>query len=234
MLRARARHGPDFDDPRRPLLPALFTYGTRRGNELLVTITAEQVKLLRDRTGVGMMECKGALVEAQGDIEAAITVLRKRGLVKAADKGSRATSEGLVGHYIHMGGKIGVLVELNCETDFVARTDAFKDLAKEIAMHIAAANPTYVKREDVPADRLEHERSIYRAQMEGSGKPPAVMEKIVEGKLVGFFEQTVLVDQASIRDPKVTIGQMVSSAVAKLGENITVRRFIRWKVGEEV
>ena len=139
-----------------------------------MTITAEQVKTLRDRTGVGMMECKGALVEAQGDIEAAITVLRKRGLVKAADKGSRATSEGLVGHYIHMGGKIGVLVELNCETDFVARTDAFKDLAKEIAMHIAAANPTYLKREDVPAERLEHERSIYRAQMEGSGKPPAV------------------------------------------------------------
>lgn len=197
-----------------------------------MTITAEQVKMLRERTGVGMMECKGALVEAQGDIEEAITILRKRGLVKAADKGSRATGEGLVGHYIHMGGKIGVLVELNCETDFVARTDAFKELAKEIAMHIAAANPTYVRRDEVPAERLEQEKAIYRAQMDGSGKPPAVVEKIVEGKLGSFYEQNVLVDQASIRDPKVTIGQLVSGAVSKMGENITVRRFVRWKVGE--
>lgn len=199
-----------------------------------MTITADQVKTLRERTGVGMMECKAALVEAKGDIDEAITILRKRGLVKAADKGSRATSEGLVGHYIHMGGKIGVLVELNCETDFVARTDGFKELAKEVAMHIAAANPTYVRREQVPAERLEQERSIYRAQLEGSGKPKEVVEKIVEGKLASFYEQTVLVDQPSIRDPKVTIGQMVAAAVAKMGENIGVRRFVRWKVGEEM
>ncbi|MFN8059421.1 MAG: translation elongation factor Ts [Vicinamibacterales bacterium] len=197
-----------------------------------MSISAAEVKTLRDRTGAGMMECKNALQEAGGNIEDAITILRKRGLAQAAKKSGRTTGEGLIGHYIHMGGKIGVLVEVNCESDFVARTDAFQSLTKEIAMHIAAANPTYVRREDVPADRIEAEKAIYRAQMENSGKPPAVIEKIVEGKLGSFYEQAVLLDQPSIRDPKVTIAQMVSEAVAKLGENISVARFVRLKVGE--
>jgi elongation factor Ts len=199
-----------------------------------VEIPASLVKQLRDRTGAGMMECKAALQEAKGDIEEANTILRKRGLAQAAKKVGRAMSEGLIGSYIHMGGKIGVLVELNCESDFVARTDDFQNLLKEIALQVAAASPQYTKREDVPADVLERERVIYRAQMENSGKPPAVIEKIVEGKLGSFYEQTVLVDQASIRDPKTTVGQMLQAAIAKLGENISIARFVRFKVGEAI
>jgi elongation factor Ts len=190
------------------------------------------VKTLRDQTGAGMMECKAALKEANGDLEAATTILRKRGLAQAAKKSGRSTSEGLIGSYIHMGGKIGVLVELNCESDFVARTDDFQALLKEIALQIAAANPQYVRREDVPADILERERGIYRAQMENSGKPPQVIDKIVEGKLGSFYEQTVLVDQVSIRDPKTKVSQLLQAAIAKLGENIGVARFVRFKVGE--
>jgi elongation factor Ts len=196
------------------------------------TIPAEQVKALRDRTGAGFMECKAALAEAGGDIEAATTILRKRGLAQAAKKAGRSTMQGLVGSYIHLGGRVGVLVEVNCESDFVARTEDFQKLVHEIAMHIAAASPQYVRREEVPADVLERERGIYRAQVEGSGKPPAVVDKIVEGKLGSFYEQTVLVDQPSIRDPKVSIGQMITAAIAKLGENIAVSRFARFKVGE--
>jgi elongation factor Ts len=196
------------------------------------TIPAEQVKALRDRTGAGFMECKAALAEAGGDIEAATTILRKRGLAQASKKTGRATSEGLIGHYIHMGGKIGVLVEVNCESDFVARTQDFQTLVKEIAMHVAASSPQFVNREDVPADVIEREKSIYRAQLENSGKPAPVIEKIVEGKLNSFYEQAVLLDQLSIRDQKTTIGQMVTAAIAKLGENITVARFVRFRVGE--
>jgi elongation factor Ts len=199
---------------------------------MTTTITADLVKTLRERTGAGMMECKAALVEANGDIEEATTILRKRGLAQAAKKTGRSASEGLIGHYIHMGGKIGVLVEVNCESDFVARTADFQTLVKEIAMHIAAASPQYVTREDVPADVLEREKGIYRAQLEGSGKPAPVVEKIVEGKLNSFYEQAVLLDQPSIRDPKTTIGQMVTAAIAKLGENIVVSRFVRFRVGE--
>jgi len=195
-------------------------------------IPAALVKSLRDRTGAGMMECKAALVEANADIEEATTILRKRGLAQAAKKSGRATSEGLIGSYIHLGGKIGVLVELNCESDFVARTDDFQTLLKEIALQVAAANPQYVRREDVPAAVLDRERAIYRAQVESSGKPAQVLDKIVEGKLGSFYSQMVLVDQPSIRDPKVTIGQMLQAAVAKLGENIGVARFVRFKVGE--
>ena len=195
-------------------------------------IPAKLVKALRDATGAGMMECKAALQEANGDLEAATTILRKRGLAQAAKKSGRSTSEGLIGSYIHMGGKIGVLVELNCESDFVARTDDFQNLLKEVALQIAAANPTYVRREDVPAEILERERGIYRAQMENSGKPPQVIDKIIEGKLGSFYEQFVLVDQASIRDPKTTVGQMLQAAIAKLGENIGIARFVRFKVGE--
>src|ERR671918_41929 len=179
-------------------------------------ISAAMVKKLRDLTGAGMMECKAALTEANGDLEEANTILRKRGLAQATKKAGRSTNEGLIGSYIHMGGKIGVLVEVNCESDFVARTDDFQNLAREIAMHIAAANPQYVRREDVPGDVLERERAIYRAQMEGQNKPPQVIDKIVEGKLSSFYEQVCLVDQPSIRDSKVTIGQSVQAAIAKL------------------
>jgi elongation factor Ts len=198
-----------------------------------VEISAALVKQLRDRTGAGMMECKAALKEANGDIEEANTILRKRGLAQAAKKSGRSTGEGVIGSYIHMGGRIGVLVEVNCESDFVARTDDFQNLVKEVSMHIAAASPSYARREDVPADVIERERSIYRAQMENSGKPPAVIDKIIDGKLNAFYEQTVLIDQPSIRDPKLTIGQVITAAIAKLGENIAVPRFARFKVGED-
>jgi elongation factor Ts len=179
-----------------------------------------------------MMECKAALVEAKGNLEEAITILRKRGLAQATKKAGRSTNEGLIGSYIHMGGKIGVLVEVNCESDFVARTDDFQNLAREIAMHIAAANPQYVRREDVPPDVLDRERGIYRGQMEGQNKPVAVMDKIVDGKLNSFYEQVCLLDQPSIRDPKLTIGQVVQAAIAKMGENIAIPRFVRFKLGE--
>ena len=195
-------------------------------------ITADMVKKLRDATGAGMMECKKALVEAKGNMEEAVTLLRKQGLAQATKKAGRSTNEGIIGHYIHMGGKIGVLVEVNCESDFVARTDDFQNLTREIAMHIAAANPQYVRREEVPADVLERERSIYRSQMEGQNKPPAVIDKIVEGKLNSFYEQVCLLDQPSIRDPKLTIGQLVTAAIAKMGENISIARFVRFKLGE--
>jgi elongation factor Ts len=198
----------------------------------MAEIPASLVKKLRDLTGAGMMECKVALQEANGSIDEATTILRKRGLAQAAKKSGRSTGEGLIGSYIHMGGKIGVLVELNCESDFVARTDDFQSLLKELGLHIAAASPTYARRDEVPAEILERERSIYRAQMENSGKPPQVIDKIVEGKLGSFYEQTVLVDQPSIRDPKTTVGQMLQAAIAKLGENIGVARFVRFKVGE--
>jgi len=197
-----------------------------------MTITAEQVKGLREKTGAGIMECKAALTEAGGNVEEATTLLRKRGLAQAAKKAGRSTGQGLVGSYIHTGGQVGVLVEVNCESDFVARTDDFRTLAKELAMHIAAASPQFVRREDVPEDVLDRERSIYRAQMEGTNKPAAVVDRIVEGKLNSFFEQVVLVDQPSIRDPKVKVSQMISDAVARLGENIAVARFARFKVGE--
>jgi elongation factor Ts len=195
-------------------------------------ITATMVKQLRDVTGAGMMECKAALAEAKGSIDEATTILRKRGLAQAAKKAGRSTSEGLIGHYIHMGGKIGVLVEVNCESDFVARTDDFQSLVKEIAMHIAAATPLYVRREEVPADVIEREKGIYRAQIEGQNKPAAVIDKIVEGKLNSFYEQFCLLEQPSVRDPKTTIGALVQAAIAKLGENIAVARFVRMKVGE--
>jgi len=198
----------------------------------MAEIPASLVKQLRDATGAGMMECKAALQEANGNLEEATLILRKRGLASAAKKSGRSTSEGLIGSYIHMGGKIGVLVELNCESDFVARTDDFQTLLREIALQVAAANPQYVSRETVPADVIEREKGVYRGQMENSGKPPQVIEKIVEGKLGSFYEQVCLVDQASIRDPKQTVGAALQAAIAKLGENISVARFVRFKVGE--
>ena len=199
---------------------------------MATTISAELVKTLRDRTGAGMMECKAALTEAGGNLDEAATILRKRGLAQAAKKAGRATGQGVVGSYIHMGGKVGVLVEVNCESDFVARTDAFQALVKDVAMHIAAADPRYVRREDVPAEALDKEREIYRAQVAQSGKPPAVIEKIVEGKLGAFYAQVVLLDQPYIREPSTTVSQLIAEATAKMGENITVSRFARFKVGE--
>jgi elongation factor Ts len=200
--------------------------------QAMATITAAAVKQLRDKTGAGMMECKAALTEANGGMDEAITLLRTRGLAQAAKRAGRATAQGLVGSYLHMGGKIGVLVEVNCESDFVARTDDFQNLVREIGMHIAAADPKWVRREDVPADAVEKERSIYRTQMENSGKPPHVLDKIIEGKLGSFYAQFVLVDQPSIRDVGVTIGELVAQASAKTGENIQVSRFVRFRVGE--
>lgn len=196
------------------------------------TITADAVKQLRDKTGAGMMDCKAALTEAGGDMEKAIELLRKKGLASAAKRAGRATNNGMIGHYIHMGGKVGVLVEVNCETDFVARTDDFQTLAKEIAMHIAAADPRYVRREEIPADVLEKEREIYRAQFAGSGKPENVIEKIVDGKLESYYAQVCLLDQPSVRDPNVTIGQLVATATARTGENVAIPRFVRFKLGE--
>ena len=195
-------------------------------------ITAAMVKQLRDKTGAGMMECKAALTEANGNTEEAITLLRKRGLAQAAKRAGRATAQGTIGTYIHLGGKIGVMVEVNCESDFVARTDDFNNLVKEVAMHIAAADPRWVRREDVPADAIEKEKAIYRAQMEGQNKPANVIEKIVEGKLGSFYSQFVLLDQPSIRDGNSTIGQVVAAASAKTGENIQINRFTRYRVGE--
>ena len=197
-----------------------------------IAITTDMVRQLRDKTGAGMMDCKAALTEAGGDMDKAIEILRKKGLASAAKRAGRATNNGLIGHYIHMGGKVGVLVEVNCETDFVARTDDFQTLAKEVAMHIAAADPKFVRRDDIPAEVLEKEREIYRAQFAGSGKPANVIEKIVEGKLESYYAQVCLLDQPSVRDPNVTIQQMVSAATAKTGENVTVSRFARFKLGE--
>jgi len=197
----------------------------------VMEINAALVKKLRDLTGAGMMECKAALTEANGDLEAATTLLRKRGLAAATKKAGRSTSEGLIGHYIHMGGKIGVLVEVNCESDFVARTEKFQELTKELTMHIAAANPTFVRREEVPADVVAREKEIYKDQVKD--KPANVIDKIIEGKMNSYYQQFCLLEQASVRDPNTTIQQLVQDAIRILGENITISRFTRMKVGEQ-
>ncbi len=207
-----------------------------------MAITADQVKALRERTGAGMMECKAALTEANGEMEEAITILRKRGLAQAAKRSGRATKAGAVGTYVHMPvaegsaafgfAKLGVLVEVNCESDFVAKTEDFKTLVKELAMQIAAADPKYVSREQVPADAVEKEKEIFRAQFAQSGKPANVIEKIVEGKLGSYYKQVVLPDQESIRDPKMTVKQVIDAATKSLGGALTVTRFARLKVGE--
>ncbi|HDJ23287.1 MAG TPA: translation elongation factor Ts [Candidatus Aminicenantes bacterium] len=195
-------------------------------------IKAEQVKQLRDMTGIGMMECKRALQEAGGDLEKAITILRKKGYARAKDKMDRETSEGLIGSYIHTNGKIGVLVELNCETDFVARNEEFQTLVKNIAMHIAATNPKYIAPEDIEDEVLEQEKEIIRAQFKDSNKPPQVIEKIVEGKLKKFYEEICLLEQAYIRDDKMTIAELIASHIAKFGENIQIKRFARFEIGQ--
>ena len=196
-------------------------------------ITAEMVKDLRERTGIGMMECKSALAESQGDTEKAIEILRKRGHARAQAKASRAASQGVVGSYIHMNGRIGVLVEVNCESDFVALNAEFQELVKEIAMQIAAAKPRYVSSDDVPADILAAEKEIIKAQLGEMKKPPEIMEKIVQGKLGKFFEEVCLLDQPYIREDKIKVRDLVTQAVAKIGENIKVRRFVRYEIGQE-
>jgi len=195
-------------------------------------ISAAQVKELRDKSGAPMMDCKKALTDAKGDIEAAIVLLRKRGASVAERKAGRVTSEGAVASYIHAGGKIGVLVEVNCESDFVARTDDFKELVHDIAMHIAATDPKFVRKEDVTSESFEREKDIYRTQAAATGKPTPVVEKIVEGKMGKFYEEVCLYEQPFIKDQTVTISQLVATKIGKLGENIAVRRFARFKVGD--
>jgi len=202
-----------------------------------MSISADMVRKLREETGAGMMECKSALVEAKGDGDAARDILRKKGLASAAKKAGRAANEGQVGSYIHQGGRVGVLVEVNCETDFVAKTPEFAQLVKDIAMHIAAASPAaalYVTKEEVPADVLEKEKEIYKAQAVASGKPPNVVEKIAEGKLKEYYSTFCLLEQPYIREPKMTIGQLIQEKIAVIKENIVVRRFSRFRLGEEV
>jgi elongation factor Ts len=197
-----------------------------------VNISAAQVKELREKTGAPMMDCKQALSEAKGDLEQAVVILRKKGVSVAAKKSSRVTSEGSVASYIHAGGKIGVLVEVNCESDFVARTDDFKELVHDIAMHIAASDPRFVRREDVTPEAFDREKDIYRAQAAATGKPPQVVEKIVEGKMVKFYEEVCLLEQPFIKDQTMNISQIIAAKIGKLKENISVRRFARFKVGE--
>jgi elongation factor Ts len=196
-------------------------------------ITANQCKELREKTGVGMMECKHALVETHGDLEKAIVHLRERGLMTAAKKAGRVAADGTVTSYIHAGGKIGVLLELNCETDFVAKTDEFQALAHDVAMHIAASAPLWVRKEDVPADVTARERGIFEAQMADQKKPPEIKEKIIVGKLQKYFEETCLLEQAFVKYPAKKIQQLIAESVAKTGENIQVRRFARYRIGEE-
>ncbi len=197
-----------------------------------MAVSMEQVKELRERTGAGVLDAKKTLDETGGNIDRAIELLRERGIVKAAKKASREAREGLVEPYIHLGGKIGVLVELNCETDFVARTEAFHTLAHELALHIAAAAPRYVKREEVPADELQREREIYAAAAKEEGKPEHIAAKVAEGRLSKFYQDTVLLEQPYVRDGSKTVDDLVKESIAKLGENIVVRRFVRYVVGE--
>ena len=195
-------------------------------------ISAEQVKELRELTGAGMMECKKVLSETDGDKEKAIELLRERGVVKAAKKAGRIAAEGLVESYIHMGGRVGVLLEVNCETDFVSRGDKFKDLVHDIALHIAAANPSYVTKEEVPADVIEKEKEILRAQAIEEGKPAQIVEKMVEGRIKTFYNDNCLLCQKFVKDPDKTIEQIVTEATATIGEKISIRRFVRYEMGE--
>ncbi len=199
---------------------------------MTIAISAQAVKELRERTGAGMMECKQALTEAGGDMEAAIDILRARGAAKAAKRAERETREGAIGSYIHMGGKIGVLVEVNCETDFVARTDAFQALVRDVAMHVAAASPVAIRREDFPAEMVERERAVYREQMRESGKPEHIWDKIVDGKVDKFYSEQALLEQPFVKNPDQTVGQLITEVSAKTGEKIEVRRFTRFALGE--
>ncbi len=204
----------------------------------MAEITASAVKALREKTGAGMMECKAALVEANGDENQAVEILRKKGMASADKKSGRVTAEGAVGSYIHMGGKVGVMVEINCETDFVARGEEFQQLVKDVAMHIAAVDPKYLKRDEVPADVLDKEREILREQLKNdpknANKPADVVDKIIEGRVGKYYEDNVLLDQPFVKDPSKTVGELVTEKVASIKENITVRRFTRYKMGEGI
>lgn len=198
----------------------------------MAEITAALVKELRERTGAGMMECKKALVEAKGDVGEAEVILRKHGIASAGKKASRATRQGLIGSYIHAGGQLGVMVEVNCESDFVARTDVFQEMVHDIAMHIAAADPKFLRKEDVPADLLEKEREIARERARNEGKPEKILDRIVEGRISKFYEEVCLIEQPFVKEATLTIDQLVKTKIAKLGENISIARFIRFKVGD--
>ena len=197
-----------------------------------MNFTAQDVKTLRERTGAGMMDCKNALVECDGDMEKAVDYLREKGIAKAAKKAGRIAAEGIVDSYIHMGGKVGVLLEVNCETDFVAKGDMFKSLVHDIALHIAASNPQYVTKEEVPADVIEKEKAILRAQALEEGKPEKIVDKMVEGRIKSFYEDNCLLCQKFVKDPDKTIEQVVVEATATIGEKISVRRFVRYEMGE--
>jgi elongation factor Ts len=197
----------------------------------VMAISADMVKELREKTGAGMMDCKRALSETEGDIEKAIDYLRQKGLSDAAKRTGRTASEGVIGSYIHPGGKIGVLVEVNCESDFVARTEEFQLLVKDLAMHVAASNPLYLRREDVPEEAIAREKNIYEVQAKEGGKPAQIVERIVQGKLEKFFQDVCLLEQPFVKDPDISVNQRVSSTIAKLGENIVVRRFQRFQLG---
>ncbi len=198
----------------------------------MAEISAQLVKELREATSAGILDCKKALTEVNGNFEQAVEILRKKGLSSAAKKASRETNEGIVGHYIHAGSKMASLVEVNCETDFVARTEQFQALARDLAMHVVAANPTYLRREDVPADIVAREKDIYKEQMANSGKPATVLEKISEGKLDKWYSEVCLLEQAFIKNPDTTIQALLTDAIAKLGENIKINRFARIAIGE--
>lgn len=198
----------------------------------MAEVTASMVKELREKTGAGLLDCKKALEQAEGDLAKATDILREKGLAAAANKAGRIATEGAVGSYIHAGGRIGVLVEVNCETDFVAKTDQFKEFVKDIAMQISATNPRYVRREDVPQAELDHERDILRAQALQEGKPEKIVDKMVEGRLGKYYEEFCLLEQAFIKDPDVTIGQLLNEKISKIGENISIRRFVRFELGE--
>ena len=198
----------------------------------MAEINAAIVKQLREKTGAGMMDCKKALVEVEGDMEKAIAFLRKKGLATAQKRAGREMSEGMIQSYIHMTGKLGVLVEVNCETDFVAKNEDFKEFAKNIAMHIAASNPLGIKPEDIPEKIIENEKSIYRAQALEMGKPENILDKIVEGKLKKFYQENCLLNQPFVRDPDISVADLMNDLIAKIGENITIKRFIRYQIGE--
>jgi elongation factor Ts len=199
---------------------------------MMAEISAAHVKELREKTGAGMMDCKQALAASGGDMVQAVDFLRKKGLATAQKRAGRATSEGTIASYIHMGGKLGVMVEVNCESDFVAKNDAFQEFARNIAMHIAASNPLGVKPEDIAADVVAKEKEIYTAQARETGKPEKVIEKIVEGKLKKFFEDSCLMNQAYVRNPEIRVSDLLNELIAKIGENISIKRFVRFQVGE--
>jgi elongation factor Ts len=197
-----------------------------------MTISAQDVKALRDKTGAGMMDCKKALTETDGDIEKAIAFLREKGIAKAASKAGRSTEEGIIFAYIHPGDKLGVLLEVNCETDFVARTDDFKNFVKDIAMHIAATDPVAIRREEIPEATVDSERQIYRTQAINEGKPEKIVDRIVDGKLEKFYAESCLMEQGFVKDPDQTIGELLNATIAKLGENMGIKRFTRYRLGE--